>query len=66
MKIASYIGLVIGLAVTTGLIAWHGALEIADLLITSGWVLLWVPVIWIPTVLMNARCWQLLFAPGYG
>ena len=66
MKIASYIGLVIGLAVVTGLIAWQGATEIADLLIASGWALLWVPVIWIPSVLMNARGWQLLFAPGYG
>lgn len=66
MKIASYIGLVVGLAVMTGLIAWQGVLEIADLLIASGWALLWVPVIWIPSVLMNARCWQLLFAPGYG
>ena len=66
MKIASYIGLVVGLAVMTGLIAWQGVIEIADLLIASGWALLWVPVIWIPSVLMNARCWQLLFAPGYG
>ncbi len=66
MKIASYIGLVVGLAVMTGLIAWQGVAEITDLLIGSGWALLWVPVIWIPSVLMNARCWQLLFAPGYG
>ncbi|MBL6945560.1 MAG: flippase-like domain-containing protein [Rhodospirillales bacterium] len=66
MKVASYIGLVVGLAVMTGLIAWQGAIEIADLLVSTGWVLLWVPVIWIPSVLMNARCWQLLFAPGFG
>lgn len=66
MKIASYIGLVVGLAVMTGLIAWQGVTEIAELLIGSGWALLWVPVIWFPSVLMNARCWQLLFAPGYG
>ncbi len=66
MKIASYIGLVVGLAVMTGLIAWQGVMEIAGLLIASGWALLWVPVIWIPSILMNARCWQLLFAPGYG
>jgi len=66
MKIASYIGLVVGLAVMTGLIVWQGAMEIAGLLIASGWALLWVPIIWIPSILMNARCWQILFAPGYG
>ncbi|NQV83036.1 MAG: flippase-like domain-containing protein [Rhodospirillales bacterium] len=66
MKIASYIGLVVGLAVMTGLIVWQGAMEVADLLVGTGWALLWVPVIWIPSILMNARCWQLLFAPGFG
>ena len=66
MKIASYIGLVVGLAVMTGLIVWQGAMEIAGLLIASGWALLWVPIIWIPSILMNARCWQILFAPVYG
>ena len=45
MKIASYIGLVVGLVVMAGLIAWQGVMEIADVLIASGWVLLWVPVI---------------------
>ena len=62
MKIASYIGLVVGLAVFTALIVSQGAMEIADLLLGTGWSLLWVPAIWFPTVLMNARCWQLLFA----
>ena len=37
MKIASYIGLLVGLAVLTGLILWHGAREIANLLLASGW-----------------------------
>ncbi len=62
MKIASYIGLFAGLALMTALIVWQGVGELAGLLLASGWVLLWVPVIWFPTVLMNARCWQLLFA----
>ncbi|MBT6406801.1 MAG: TIGR00374 family protein [Rhodospirillaceae bacterium] len=65
MKIASYIGLVVGLAIMTGLIVWQGVMEIAGILLASGWALLWVPVIWIPSILMNARCWQSLFAPGY-
>ena len=70
MKIASYIGLVIGLAVLTALIAWSGAKEIGALLLASGWSLLLVPVIWLPSLPMNARCWQLLFdrrfAPTFG
>ncbi len=61
MKIASYIGLVIGLAILTGLIAWQGLGDIWGLLTASGWALLLVPAIWFPTVLMNARCWHLLF-----
>jgi putative membrane protein len=69
MKIASYIGLIVGLAILTGLIAWQGAAEIGSLLLSSGWALLLVPVVWLPCVFMNARCWQLLFdpvfAPGY-
>ncbi len=65
MKIASYIGLLIGLVILTALIAWQGASEVAGVLLASGWALLWVPAIWFPTVLMNARCWQLLFAPSH-
>jgi putative membrane protein len=65
MKIASYIGLVIGLVLLTMLIAWQGFSDVTGVLLTSGWALLWVPVVWFPTVLMNARCWQLLFAPAH-
>ncbi|MEK9722197.1 MAG: lysylphosphatidylglycerol synthase domain-containing protein [Rhodospirillaceae bacterium] len=63
MKLASYIGLVVGLVVLTGLIVSEGIGDITGLLLASGWSLLWVPAIWFPTVLMNARCWQLLFHP---
>ena len=66
MKIASYIGLVVGLAVMTALIAWQGAAEILSLLAGTGWALLLVPLIWVPSALMNARCWQMLFQPGFG
>ena len=62
MKIASYIGLVVGLVILTGLVVYEGVANIFDLLVSTGWSLLWVPAIWFPTVLMNARCWQLLFA----
>ena len=66
MKIASYIGLVVGLAVMTALIAWQGAGDILALLASTGWALLLVPLIWVPSALMNARCWQMLFQPGFG
>ena len=62
LKIASYIGLVVGLVILTGLVVYEGVANIFDLLVSTGWSLLWVPAIWFPTVLMNARCWQLLFA----
>lgn len=62
---ASYIGLIFGLALLTGLIAWQGISDISGLLLASGWSLLLVPLIWFPTVLMNARCWQLLFTPEH-
>jgi len=65
MKFVSYIGLIAGLAVLTGLIAWQGASDIAGILLASGWSLLLVPLVWFPTVLMNARCWQLLFMPAH-
>jgi len=66
LKIASYIGLVVGLAVMAGLIAWQGVADIWGLLAETGWVLLLVPLIWVPSALMNARCWQTLFQPGFG
>jgi putative membrane protein len=65
MKIASYIGLFIGLALLTVLIAWQGFSDIAGVLLSSGWAILWVPLAWFPTVLMNVRCWQLLFPPDH-
>jgi putative membrane protein len=65
MKFASYIGLVVGLAVLTGLIAWQGLMEVVGILLGSGWPLLLVPLIWLPTILMATRGWQLLFAPRH-
>lgn len=62
MIIASYIGLVVGLLVLAGLIVAEGIGDVVNLLVATGWPLLLVPAIWFPTVLMNARCWQLLFA----
>lgn len=63
MKVASYIGLIIGLAMLTALIAWQGVREVGGILLASGWTLLLVPLIWLPTVVPAARAWQVLFRP---
>lgn len=65
MKIASFIGLFAGLAMLTGLIAWQGASEVGGILLASGWSILLVPLVWSPTIPMNARCWQILFLPAH-
>ena len=44
MRTASYIGMLIGLLAMTVLIVWQGAMDIADILLASGWALLLVPV----------------------
>ncbi|MSO93833.1 MAG: hypothetical protein EXQ86_10595 [Rhodospirillales bacterium] len=65
MKIASYIGLIVGLAVLTALIAWQGIREVGGILVDSGWPILFVPMIWLPTVFLAARAWQLTFRPDH-
>ncbi len=61
-KILSYIGLFIGLAVMTGLIAWQGLGDVSDIILASGWPILLVPLAWSPTVFLGTLSWQLLFA----
>ena len=51
MKIVSYIGLIVGVAVLTALIAWQGFREGGGILLDSGAPLLLVPLVWVPTVL---------------
>jgi len=65
MKIACYIGLIVGLAIFAALLAWQGIAEIAGMLVASGWALLLVPLVWLPAVFMNTRCWQMLFLPEH-
>ena len=37
MRIASYIGLVVGLTIFIGLIIWQGIADLAGLLLSTGW-----------------------------
>ena len=64
IKVLSYIGLLVGLAIMTGLIIWQGTGDIADLIISSGWPILWVPLAWSPTVFLGTMAWRLLFPVG--
>lgn len=63
-KLISYIGLFVGLAVMTGLIAWQGLGDISEIILASGWPILLVPLAWSPTVFLGSMTWQLLFEPG--
>jgi len=63
-KILSYIGLFVGLAVMTGLIAWQGLGDVSDIILASGWPILLVPLAWSPTVFLGTLSWQLLFDPA--
>jgi len=63
-KILSYIGLIVGLAIMTGLIAWQGLGEVSDIILASGWPIMLVPLAWSPTVIFGTMTWRLLFEPG--
>ena len=63
-KIISYIGLIVGLAIMTGLIAWQGLGEVSGIVLASGWPIMLVPLAWSPTVVFGAMTWRLLFEPG--
>ena len=61
MYILSYIGLLSGLIILTLLLAWHGLSEIFHLLLTSGWYLLSLPIVWAPSFIIAAVSWRMLF-----
>ena len=63
-KVLSYIGLFVGLAVMTGLIAWQGVGEVSDIILSSGWPVFLVPLAWSPTIFLGTMAWRLLFEPG--
>jgi len=61
MRALPMIGLVLGLLIFVLLILWQGIGEIFDLLATSGWELLTLPIVWAPCLLAAAYSWRLLF-----
>jgi len=62
MTIIARLGLAIGLLLLIGLIIWQGATDVFTLLLTTGWSLLWLPLIWFPNLLPATQGWRLLFS----
>ena len=65
MRFLTQIGLVLGLLLLIGLLAWQGFLEILQLLFSSGWYLLLLPLAWLPVLLPATQGWRQLFKPDH-
>ncbi|MBI2970614.1 MAG: hypothetical protein HYY36_07715 [Gammaproteobacteria bacterium] len=50
MRMLAHIGLLAGLALLVGLLIWQGVVEVFQLLISSGWLLLLLPLVWLPSL----------------
>ena len=61
MHLLPFIGLGIGLVLFSILLVWQGILEVLYLIISSGWVMLLMPVIWLPSLLPTTEAWRVLF-----
>jgi len=57
-------GLFLGVLLLIALLIWQGALEVFRLLLSSGWGLLWLPLIWLPSLLPSTQAWRCLFKQG--
>ena len=54
-------GMFLGLILLTVLLVGHGIGEILNLLLSSGWYLLALPLVWFPSQLLAALSWRVLF-----
>ncbi len=61
IRIFSYIGLLGGLLALTILIVWQGIGDVFSVLYESGWILLTLPLVWIPCFILAVFSWRLLF-----
>ncbi len=61
IRIASYIGLLVGLLIFLWLVAWQGVDEIFMLLSQSGFSLLLLPIVWFPSLVAAVISWHYLF-----
>ena len=60
MRIFPIFGLVLGLSIFIALILWQGLGDIFGVLISGGWELLALPVIWLPCLPIAAISWRML------
>ena len=63
MKFLTPIGLGIGLVLLIALVLWEGVTDILHLLAASGWVLLLLPLAWLPSMLPLTEAWRRMFTP---
>lgn len=61
MKRIALIGLFTGLFLFICLLIWQGITDVLKLLFSSGWSLLWLPVVWLPCLVPLAHSWRLCF-----
>lgn len=65
MKRIAQIGLITGLFIFICLLIWQGAFDVLKLVFSSGWGLLWLPVVWLPNFLPMAQSWRLCFVKDH-
>ena len=61
VRIFSYLGLLVGLFILTLLIVTQGFSEIFGLLLKSGFSLLFLPIVWLPSLIIAVISWYYLF-----
>jgi len=61
MRTLPIFGLILGLLIFVILILWQGIGDIFDLLVSSGWELLTLPIVWFPCLIAASISWRMLF-----
>jgi len=51
----------VGLLLFVGLFVRQGVIDTIELLLSTGWHLLWIPVVWLPNLIPTAHSWRLCF-----
>ena len=62
IRLISYIALLIGVLLLALLIFWQGFAEIFGLLFKSGFSLLLLPIVWMPSLVVAVISWRQLFS----
>lgn len=64
LKTLAWVLMLAGLALLTGLVAWHGFGEVSAIIARGGWAMLLLSLFVVPQCAVFAVAWQLLFPPG--